>query len=379
VATLAYASAFLWVLVMGLLGPSLPAIVADLGIGYTRAGLLVSLLSLGSFFGTSIGAIASDRLPRKTLFAACAALLAIGLSALGFMRSYAVVALLIFLLSLTGSPIGAIGQSIMLGVFPARRERNLSLMASFGAIGSFVAPILVSINYSVQLAWRWPFVEAAGLALLLVVGVLVLPIPAAGAPQERRRVLAILRNKRVAIASVMIFFSVAIDLGFSYWLAEYFATELHVSLRLSSSVVGIYLAGVVAGRLLIPLALKRIGPATLLRLGLSIALAGILFFILVPSAPAKAALSALYGLGVGPVFPLLMARGSREFPDQPGAVTGVLFGCLSLGGMLFPLLVGSLASGIGIARSYWLCAAVVLGLLVAALAMRPGLERTSKK
>jgi MFS family permease len=379
VATLAYASAFLWVLVMGLLGPSLPAIVADLGIGYTRAGLLVSLLSLGSFFGTSIGAIASDRLPRKTLFAACAALLAIGLSALGFMRSYAVVALLIFLLSLTGSPIGAIGQSIMLGVFPARRERNLSLMASFGAIGSFVAPILVSINYSVQLAWRWPFVEAAGLALLLVVGVLVLPIPAAGAPQERRRVLAILRNKRVAIASVMIFFSVAIDLGFSYWLAEYFATELHVSLRLSSSVVGIYLAGVVAGRLLIPLALKRISPATLLRLGLSIALAGILFFILVPSAPAKAALSALYGLGVGPVFPLLMARGSREFPDQPGAVTGVLFGCLSLGGMLFPLLVGSLASGIGIARSYWLCAAVVLGLLVAALAMRPGLERTSKK
>jgi predicted MFS family arabinose efflux permease len=379
VATLAYASAFLWVLVMGLLGPSLPAIVADLGIGYTRAGLLVSLLSLGSFFGTSIGAIASDRLPRKTLFAACAALLAIGLSALGFMRSYAVVALLIFLLSLTGSPIGAIGQSIMLGLFPARRERNLSLMASFGAIGSFVAPILVSINYSVQLAWRWPFVEAAGLALLLVVGVLVLPIPAAGAPQERRRVLAILRNKRVAIASVMIFFSVAIDLGFSYWLAEYFATELHVSLRLSSSVVGIYLAGVVAGRLLIPLALKRISPATLLRLGLSIALAGILFFILVPSAPAKAALSALYGLGVGPVFPLLMARGSREFPDQPGAVTGVLFGCLSLGGMLFPLLVGSLASGIGIARSYWLCAAVVLGLLVAALAMRPGLERTSKK
>jgi fucose permease len=316
---------------------------------------------------------------RKTLFAACAALLAIGLSALGFMRSYAVVALLIFLLSLTGSPIGAIGQSIMLGLFPARRERNLSLMASFGAIGSFVAPILVSINYSVQLAWRWPFVEAAGLALLLVVGVLVLPIPAAGAPQERRRVLAILRNKRVAIASVMIFFSVAIDLGFSYWLAEYFATELHVSLRLSSSVVGIYLAGVVAGRLLIPLALKRISPATLLRLGLSIALAGILFFILVPSAPAKAALSALYGLGVGPVFPLLMARGSREFPDQPGAVTGVLFGCLSLGGMLFPLLVGSLASGIGIARSYWLCAAVVLGLLVAALAMRPGLERTSKK
>ncbi len=376
---LAYASNFLWVLVISLLGPSLPAIVADLGIGYAQAGLFFTLLSLGSFFGTSLGAIASDRLPRKALFAGCAASLAIGLSVLGFTRSYAVAALLILLLSFAGSPIGAIGQSIMLGMFPARRERNLSVMASFGALGSFVAPILVSINYSAQLAWRWPFVEAAGLALLLVAAVLVLPMPPAGAPQERQRVLAILKNKRVAAAAMMIFFSIAIDLGFSYWLAEYFAAELHVSLGLSSSVVGIYLAGVVAGRLLIPLALKRISPETHLRLSLSIGLAGILLFILTPSAPAKAALCALYGLGVGPVFPLLMARGSREFPEQSGAVTGVLFGWLSLGGMTFPLLVGSLATGIGIARSYWFCAAVALGLLAAALAMRPDLERTPKK
>ena len=371
-ATLAYASNFLWVLVISLLGPSLPAIIADLGIGYAQAGLFFTMLSLGSFFGTSLGAIASDRLPRKALFAACAAFLAIGLSALGFMRSYAGAAVLIFLLSLTGSPIGAIGQSIMLGMFPARRERNLSVMASFGAIGSLVAPVLVSINYSAQLAWRWPFVEAAGLSLLLVVAVLALPISPAGAPRERQRVLAILKNRRVAAAAVMIFFSIAIDLAFSYWLAEYFAAELRVSLRLSSSVVGIYLAGIVAGRLLIPLALKRISPEMHLRLSLSIALAGILLFILVPSVPAKAALCALYGLGVGPVFPLLMARGSREYPDQSGAVTGVLFGCLSLGGMSFPLLIGSLAAGIGIARSYWLCAAVAFGLLVAALAMRPG-------
>lgn len=368
VPALAFASNFLWVLVIGLLGPSLPAIVSDLGISYAQAGLFFTMLSLGSLFGTSVGSFASDRLPRKALFAACAALLAAGLLGLGFMRSYALVALLIFLLSLMGSPVGAIGQSIMLAVFPANRERNLSLMSSFGAIGSLLAPLLVSLNYSARLAWRWPFVEAAALALLLFIAVLVLPIPAAGPPRERRSVLAILKNRRVAGAAVMIFFTIAIDLGFSYWLTAYFASELHVSLGLSSSVVGIYLVGIVAGRLLIPLALKRISPDAHLGLSLSIALAGILLFILVPSVPAKAALCALYGLGVGPVFPLLMARGSREFPDQSGAVTGVLFGSMSLGGMVFPLLVGSLAARTGIARSYWFCAVVACGLLVAALA-----------
>jgi nitrate/nitrite transporter NarK len=62
-----------------------------------------------------------------------------------------------------------------------------------------------------------------------------------------------------------------------------------------------------------------------------------------------------------------MARGSREFPDQSGVVTGVLFGGMSLGGMVFPLLVGSIAAGIGIARTYWFCAVVAFGLLVAVL------------
>jgi MFS family permease len=48
--------------------------------------------------------------------------------------------------------------------------------------------------------------------------------------------------------------------------------------------------------------------------------------------------------GVGPVFPLLMARGTREFPEQSGAVTGILGAGVSLGGMAFPLIVGALAT-----------------------------------
>jgi MFS family permease len=366
VAGLAFASNFLWVMVIGLLGPSLPAIVADLGISYAQAGLFFTLLSLGSFFGTSLGASASDRLPRKVLFAACAVSLAVGLSVLGLVRGYILAALVIFLLSLAGSPVGAIGQSIMLGMHPDRRERNLSLMSSFGAIGSFVAPILVSINYSVRLPWRWPFLETAAFALVLFIAVLVLPIPKAGPPRQRVKARAILANRQVLAAAVMIFFSIAIDLGFVYWLAEYFAAELAVDLRLSSSVVGIYLAGIIAGRLLIPLALKKLQPDTHLLASLSLALAAILLFILVPSTVAKAALCALYGLGVGPVFPLLMARGSREFPEQSGAVTGVLYGSMSLGGVVFPFLVGAIAQGTGIARSYYFCAAVAAGLLVAA-------------
>ncbi|MCX7030021.1 MAG: MFS transporter, partial [Spirochaetes bacterium] len=339
---------------------------------YAQAGLFFTLLSLGSLFGASLGASASDRAPRRALYAGCALALALGLAMVGFMPGYALVALLVFLLSMAGSPLGSIGQSIMLGMAPERRERNLSRFTTFGALGSFVAPILVSANFTAGIAWRFPFLETAALALVLFVVILAVPIPPAGEPRQRAKALAILANPRVLATGVMIFFSVAIDLGFVYWLAEYFAAELGVSLRLSSSVVGVYLVGVISGRLLMPLALKRRRPEALLPASLALALGGIILFILVPGPAAKAALCAVYGLGVGPVFPLLMARGSREFPEQSGAVTGILYAGVSLGGMVFPLLVGALAGTVGIAQSYWFCAAAAGGLLAAALATAHG-------
>ncbi len=361
---LAFASNFLWVMVMGLLGPSLPAIVTDLGISYAQAGLFFTLLSLGSLFGTSIGAALTDSASRKLLIGGCALCLGAGLAAFALMPGYALMALLVFLFSLLGSPIGAATQSVMLGMFPRRREEYLSLMTMFAAIGSLVAPLVVSLTYSLSLSWRWVFIETAALPVLLFFAVLAVPLPRSAPRRRAGGTLAIARNPTVLGSAVCIFLSVAVDIGFSYWLAEYFRSELAVSLRLSSAVVGIYLAGLVGSRALVPILLRAAGPRTVLVGGLSVALAGIVLFLLVPAPAAKAALCALSGLGVGPVFPLLMARGSREYPEQSGAVSGLLFGSLSLGGMVFPLVIGALASRVGLRGSFFFPAALAAALLV---------------
>jgi MFS transporter, FHS family, glucose/mannose:H+ symporter len=370
VPALAFATNFLWVMVIGILGPSLPAMVSGLGITYAQAGFFFTLLSLGSLIGTSLGAIGSDHLPRKVLYGSCVLLLSIGLFVVGFMPGYALIALVIFLLSMLGSPIGAVGQSIMLNMFPARRERYLSLMTFFGALGSLLAPVVVSLNFAASLTWRWTFIETSVLAFIVFIVLLAIRIPPALPGANREKLRTIVRRRGVIVSAILIFFSVAPDLGFSYWLAQYFKSELHVSLRLSSSIVGVYLVGIVAGRLLIPVSLKKISPRMNLVGGLGVALFSIVAFILVPLIPAKIALCALYGFGIGPVFPLLVAQGTREFPSQAGAVTGVLYGCMSLGGMVFPLLVGALAARWGIDYSYFFCAAVVCLLFVAVLRMK---------
>jgi FHS family glucose/mannose:H+ symporter-like MFS transporter len=373
---LAFASNFTWVMVIGLLGPSIPAIIEDLGISYAQAGFFFTMLSLGSLFGTPLGGIASDYLNRKALFACIALTLAIGLVSMGIPASYAAILLIILAYSFVGSPAGTVGQSIMLAVFPDRRERYISLQTSFAALGSFTAPLLVALNFTAGLSWRWPFIETGALALLLFLFILLVPLPrAAGGAMSWKNLSRVLGNPRILFSALLIFFSVAPDLGFSYWLAEHFKTELGVSLNLSSAVVSVFLVGMIAGRLATSRLLKRFTTPRLLKSGLILSLGSLIVFLKVPWIPVKLLAIVLYGLGTAPVFPLLMARGTALYPDQPGTVSGVLFGSVSLGGMVFPLLLGALASRLGIRLSYILVGVVILGLLLTLIGTQKWWER----
>ncbi|UCF09401.1 MAG: MFS transporter [Candidatus Bipolaricaulota bacterium] len=364
-----FTSSLLWVMVIGLLGPSVPAIVHDLDISYAQAGFLFTLLSLGSLFGSSLGAIASDYVNRKRIFASFCGLFAAGLACVGFAPGYIALCLTVFGFSLFGSPIGSIGQSVMLDMYPRQRSRYLSLQTLFAAVGSFLAPLLVSVNIAGGLSWRWPFVETAVAVGLLTGAVMAVRIPNASADRGSRAPLAsVLRNPNMIIAAALVFLYVATDLGFSYWLAQYFSAELGVPMRLASAVVSVFLVGMMAGRLTTSWLVKRIATRSILLAGLSIALVALLGFLLIPAVTVKAGLACLYGLGIGPVFPLIVAKASEEYPLQSGAVTGLLFACVSLGGMVFPFLLGVLASTFGIGRSYLLCLSVLLvvflGILV---------------
>jgi MFS family permease len=365
---LSFASNLLWVLVLGLLGPAVPAIRADLGIGRPQAGLLFTLLSLGSLFGTFLGGVGSDTLPRKLLYAGIALLLSLGLVGVALAPSYGWILAAIFLMSLFGSPAGVVGQSFLLDLYPERRARLLSIQTMFASVGSLTAPLLVSINVTPEKMWRWrwSFAQAAGLALLLFLGILLARLPAARSgrrpPGALRRVLA---SRSVWCSAAMIFLCVAPDIGFSFWLAEHFRSELGVGLRLSSAVVSVYLIGMIGGRLLTSRLVKARQPLRLVQAGLCLGLASLGAFLAAPWVPVKIVAILTYGLGTAPVFPLLMAGGTARFPDCPGVASGVLFAAVSLGGMVFPALLGAAGNSLGIRGAYLIVAGIQAGLLAA--------------
>ena len=232
----------LWLMVIGLLGPAIPSIIVEFDLDYSSAGLIFTLLSAGSLLGTFIGGVASDYSRRKILWAFFSIMLASGLVLVGVAPSYPALLVVIFFMSLFGGPIGAVGQSIMLQMFPQKRISYLSLQTTFAAAGSLTAPLILAFIFLSGGSWRFAFFTVGGFVLLLFIWIVFVKLPEPAAKHGNRISLkSIIADKSMILIGSMIFLSVGIDIGFSYWLAEYFTTVVGSAAAFSSLAVSAFL------------------------------------------------------------------------------------------------------------------------------------------
>lgn len=295
-------------------------------------------------------------------------MLAAGLVLCGLASSFILLLLAVFVMSLFGSPIGAVGQSIMLQMFPQKRGAYVSLSTMFAAVGSFTAPLLISLVYLAGLSWRAAFFAAAVIALILFILVSSTRLPQPVAHHAGSfSVFTLFRDKRVLFAGLMIFFCVGIDLGFSYWLAEYFVSVVGAAAEFSGIAVGCYLLGVILGRFINSRKPEGVSAWIVPKVGLIIAAVALILFLNIDDYRMKLVLCFIYGVAAGPLFPSIMAAGTGLYPKQSGAVTAVLFSMMSLSGAVFPFLVGSIGTDFGIENAYYSLFAVMVPIVAGLL------------
>lgn len=359
----------LWVMVIGLLGPAIPSIIVEFDLDYSSAGLIFTLLSAGSLLGTFLGGIASDYSRRKLLWAIFAIMLSAGLVLVGTSPGYTSLLFVIFFMSLFGGPIGAVGQSIMLQMFPEKRTSYLSLQTMFAAVGSFVAPLILALIFLSGGSWRSAFFTVAGFVFLLFLWIVFVKLPKPEINHKNKIPLkTIIMDKSIILIGSIIFLGVGIDIGFSYWLAEYFTTVVGAAAVFSSLAVSAYLCGVILSRFFLFRFSDSAHISFIISGGLILSGTSLAFFLNLSFPLLKLLLCILFGVGVGPVFPFLMSRGTELYPNKSGAVTGVLFATMSFSGMVFPLLIGLIGNNAGIEGAYYslfaVGALIVVGVLV---------------
>ena len=150
---------------------------------------------------------------------------------------------------------------------------------------------------------------------------------------------------------------VACEIGVSSWLVRFLAD---VPAAAVTSALGLYWAGLAAGRLVSSRVADRFDHlrfAIVASLACGAALIGA---VIVPSMVASIALFAVVGFASGPIFPLIVAVGGERFPDRAAAVSGLIVASSVVGAVLYPPLMGVLSVTVGLPLAMLGTAVVVI-------------------
>jgi MFS transporter, NNP family, nitrate/nitrite transporter len=357
-----------------LLGPLGPDLQDDLGLSDLQLSIAVAVpVLLGSLMRIPMG-VFTERFGGRRVFTWLLAYTILPLVALGFVHdSFGAILLLGFLLGFAGASF-AVGVPFVNRWYPP--ERQGAALGIYGAgMGGTVLAGLTAPRIADAISISAAFFVAAGLvAVMLVVWVALArdaPVPHRAA--SMRDPIAVLGTGGRAWALVLFYF-----LAFGGFVAMYLylpklLTGVHDLEKTDAgaraagfallAVIGRPLGGIVADRIGAERVLAASFTAVLvLAIGLAVG-----YESMVPLTILCLSMALALGLGTGAVFKLVPVW----FPDNVGAVTGVVGAAGGLGGFFPPLVMGIVKSATGgYALGFLLMALVAFACLVVLRALR---------
>jgi len=372
-------------LLFGLLGWSavlIPSLVRSVEHDFAQPDTAVSLLyflSSGLFMVAAVcGGFIAERLGRRAVLRVGACI-----AGAGGVLAAAAPEWWLFVLGGTLST-GGIGliepqvTGLFLDLYPDARASSQNVLNAFFSIGSLVAPALVGLLVSVSFPWRL-LVLATGMGFLVTLPALIVVQMPSGRREEasnEHEVTGVKHGEQSLLPftylAVTIGLYVGAEIGISNWLVRFLAG---VPLIQATAVLSAFWGGLTVGRVASNWIAERleysaftIGCVSLASLLLAGAVWSSSFAVTV-------VLFTLAGACYGPVFPMIMAIGGTIYPHRIAALSGGLTTAASTGAIIYPPLMGVLASRIGLAGGMFGAALLGVPMVVALYAARRTAQR----
>jgi len=337
----------------GAVGPTLGPFAAQVGVGLSTIGVILTARSLGYLAGAAGVGRWMDRIRVHRGLAVAALFAAAFLAVLPWARS---LGLLVFFLVPLGFATACLDvgvSTMLLRVYRNRAAPFISALHFSYGVGGLAAPFLIAALAVGSAVLVYPIL-AVGFALLSVTFLALPESPAA--PTERveskdgpldRRFLAstpVVAPGRLGrgflAATTVILIYVGAEIGFASWL--YVFVDLQFGARPATAVTGAFWGAFSLFRLLGILGARRWAPERILTICFSSALAFALLLALSPHSLVAVWVGAVgVGASCAAIYPTVITAYSRRVQ-----LTGRRFGAIAvascLGSMTFPWLIGRL-------------------------------------
>ena len=356
-----------------LLGSGWPVMYKELDASVSYAGV-ISMIIAG---GTILSSLMSDRLIRKlgtglvtaiSVFLTAAALF-------GFSVSNSFFMLCIFALPY-GLGAGAIDTALNNYVALNYSSKHMSWLHCFWGVGASVSPYIMSFALSENLGWRngYRIVSVIQIVLTFVM-FMALPLwknkesleveeAAKDAPVTIKEKLKIKGLKEVMVAFCA--YS-AFEAMCCLWISTYLAECRSVETEGAAAFASLFYLGITAGRFIVGFFANKLGDKDMIRLGIFVILAGMVFVLLPFESYIPALIGfAIVGFGAAPVYPAFIHSAPSNFGrENSQAIIGMQMTSAYIGSTFMPPVFGFVAelTTVGI-FPMWLLVLLVVALLV---------------
>lgn len=355
-----------------LLGSGWPTMQVAFGVPSSYAGYV----SMSISFLTIISALMSPHIIRRfqTKWIVIVSIFLTILGLIGFSVSSSYSMLFLFVIPY-GLGAGAIDSSVNHYVANNCSSSVMNFLHCFYGVGAVISPNIMALALS-RARWnegyRWTAYIQMGILAVCILSIPLWKRSTDKAENEEEAVSGIREALKVpgVVPTLIAFFAYCSGEATCFlWTSSYFAgTKEGLSAGLIASFGSLIFGGLMLGRLISGFVSNKLGDRRLIRIGISVELAGILLVMLPFRHYLAAAIGfAVIGTGMGPVYPAIQHMAPSNFGKRySAAVIGLQMASAYLGSTFMPMVFGNLQQhiGIGIMPVYLLMFALLnIGLL----------------
>jgi MFS family permease len=357
------------------LGPILPFLQADLGVGRTEVASYPLLYAVGLVCVGLTGERVVDRFGRRTVFWSALVGMTVGAVLLGLSVSVVTAAV--------GAAVMGSGGALLVLLIPAvlaDRHGRLGAGAIAEANGissaaSILAPLLVAAAVATGLGWRPGFVGlplVAAIALLVVgrsvgFGAGVRPsaaaVPAAAVPAAAAAAATPSRPRGPFMRRWLdIVLVVSAEFCFVLWATDYLATDIRLGAAEAPAVAALFLVGMAVGRAVGGQIASRLAePRPAFRVALIVAAIGFVVFWSFGSVLPTAIGLFVAGCGIALLYPISLARALEAWNTSRdlASARAALASGVAVGGA--PFILALLADRFGLHAAFLIVPVLLAG------------------
>ncbi|MCD8139527.1 MAG: MFS transporter [Planctomycetaceae bacterium] len=337
-----------------IIGSILLQLLDEFGLPVARGGIFYSVLNTGCFFGILASGVLIDRYRPARLN----------------LVTYVGFSLLLLVVTLTRGLTAYLATVLVIGMVSKLMDASINaciaakhtvnkgfymnlLHGSFG-IGSFCGPLLGSSMLEHGYSWRAPYL-LLGIFCLAIGGAYWLfsrrdtvgGRVAAAPPAPFRSVL----KPDVILLVVILILYCGHQMGMNNWVPAYLQERFGTADMLSGFGLSMFWLGLIVSRVGCSFLTTRYPERQLLQAGMALGAVFLIACVLLDSEWAAFAGSTAAGLFTGATIPMVLTLGYSWHPDARGTMTMLCFAAITVGGVIFPWLMGVVGEAWGLNRA----------------------------